>query len=136
MKILSSIFSLMFFATPAFAVSEKFDLICNGQEVSELNGIKKAPKKWLARIKIDLGSKTFCERDCNAVEEFIRITPEMLVLRKLEFQNGFDRSSIYRSTGLYTRAIAEIGSKNEAALRTIVAQCKVASFSGFPKKLF
>ena len=113
----------------ALAVSAAFNLQCLGTETALSRSDQLVDQSFEREYRIDLDQRRWCDRACDVTRPFSRVEPTMLVL---EDRDGVVTTELNRETG--ELSIVDVAA--DGGVSTVLAQCEVRPFSGFPRVKF
>lgn len=115
----------------AAAAALTFNLICTGtMEARTVDGIDNEPYRYEYRIDLQRGK--WCEGDCRALHDFVRVSQTQLTLEDVNIDTPHERRT---SLNLINRETGEqriFASTRHLLLMEWRGTCERAAFSGFP----
>ena len=119
---LTSLVGMMIVCGAANAAAT-FDLECTGT----MKELGKEARPWTVRYRIDLGTRTFCVRDCEVVLDIASVTTSSIVLS----DDADIAIKIDRVTGELRSRFRHSWMSSDGE-----AKCEPKPFSGMPKAKF
>ena len=128
-----SIFAV-FLSSPVFAGPDQFDLICSGV-VKKTKQDSTTNASWSTRYRIDLHRKIFYTNRCSSLELINKFDEGSIYLNNYSSSAGMSVILINRMSGGLSKILA-INSPpaKEKSFDSVHANCKVARFSGIPRR--